>query len=99
MLTTADRAVREQTGLVTPDRLRALAYALDHDAADARAAAHAEGIDERLAAALRGKSIAYREAAAMARSLLAGNGLRPRRWSTARRRAVEYRQRQAARRG
>ena len=97
MLTDHDRATHEETGLVTPERLRALQHGLRARSDDARQAARQEGIDERFAASLRGKAHAYQEAADLVQQLLYGAPMRPPRWSAARKRARAYQERRGER--
>lgn len=98
MLTPNERAVYEQTGLVPPDRLRSLAYALRQLANDARVKSVTYPKDDPQAIALRGKATAYAEAARMADHIRDGYALRPRKYSSTRRRAREWAERRAARR-
>lgn len=93
MLTNKDRELQQTTGMVSPDRMKALQHALTNMAADARAAARAIEETDRLsqaAAALRGKAVALGEAARMVDDILRGAALHPRGYSSAKRKAREY---------
>lgn len=68
MLTQRDIDVFADTGNITPDRIRAMIYALRKQAGDARSAAFV--VESHAAAALRGKATAYIEAVMMLESLL-----------------------------
>lgn len=97
MLTNQDRQVYEETGLIPPDRLRALQHALRALSADAREASRLHDKDSQFAAALRGKKLAYAEAAHMIDHILNGQALHPRRYSSASRKSREWGTRRAAR--
>lgn len=79
MLTEADLRTITETGLVPPDRVKALVFALRQQAHEARAAAraHKDGQKSHAAAALRGKARAYDEAAIMVQHIAAGHALHP----------------------
>lgn len=83
MRTAHDNEVFEETGNVTPERLKAMQHALRARARDARAASVMPGTHPQAAAALRGKANAYGESADLISSLLAGNGLRKPKWTIA----------------
>lgn len=93
MLTNRDREIQQQTGMVSPDRLRSMHYALTQERADAIAAAKAlpdDAASTYAAAALRGKAKGYQEAAAMVAHILEGHALHARSWSSTRRRNREH---------
>lgn len=87
MLTEQEKRAITETGVIPPSRLASLVFALNAQADDARMAASREPRDSQLGAALRGKSLAYRDAAIMLRQVMNGSALHPRSYSTAKQRA------------
>lgn len=99
VLTEADKAVQAETGLIPPGRLYALRDAFRAMAADtAQLAQDRTDTDPHLAAALRGRSLAYRDAARMADRVLDGLGLPPHRNSSIRAKGRDARLRRTLRR-